>query len=136
MLITVFMISVYWNVSSVPAMFGQNTVLTCHLKYILTNPKDCSVRQWSGGPEHKGLVYNGYSSNNNKYEEDINFGSFDFSLIIKNLTASDINVNYSCSCGFKSSTRNLSLNENWFHCKYINYVTLLNHQSFSFMDIL
>ncbi|XP_076106174.1 uncharacterized protein LOC143074781 [Mytilus galloprovincialis] len=106
---------VYWNVSSVPAMFGQNTVLTCHLEYILTNPKDCPVRQWSGGPEHKGLVYNGYSSNNNKYEEDIYFGSFDFSLIIKNLTASDINVNYSCSCGFQSSTRNLSLNENWFH---------------------
>ncbi|CAG2239457.1 unnamed protein product [Mytilus edulis] len=43
---------VYWSVSSVPAMFGQNTVLTCHLEDILTNPKDCAVRQWSGGPDH------------------------------------------------------------------------------------
>lgn len=106
-----------------PAMFGQNTVLTCHLEDILTNPKDCAVRQWSGGPDRKGLVYNGYSSNKNKYEEDIYFGYFDFSLIIKNLTESAINVNYSCSCGFHSSTRNLSLNENWFHCKYINCIS-------------
>ncbi|CAG2248494.1 unnamed protein product [Mytilus edulis] len=109
------LIDMYWKISSVPAIFGQNIVLTCHLEDILTNPKDCPVRQWSGGPDRRGLVYNGYSSNNNKYEEDKNFGSFDFSLIIKNLTESDINVNYSCSCGFHSSTHNLSLNENWFH---------------------
>ncbi|CAC5384098.1 unnamed protein product [Mytilus coruscus] len=101
--------------SSVPPIFGQNTVPTCHLEDILTNPKDCPVRQWSGGPERRGLMYNGYSSDKNKYEEDLNFGSFEFSLIIKNLTESDINVNYSCSCGFYSSTSNLSINENWFH---------------------
>ncbi|CAC5407924.1 unnamed protein product [Mytilus coruscus] len=100
--------------SSVPAIFGQNTVLTCHLEDISTNPKDCSVRQWSGGPDHRGLLYNGYSSDSNKYKEDVNLGSFDFSLIIKNLTESDINVNYTCSCGFHTSTNNLSLNENSF----------------------
>ncbi|XP_052074864.1 uncharacterized protein LOC127712461 [Mytilus californianus] len=106
---------VYWKMSSVPAIFGQNTVLTCHLETIFTNPKDCTVRQWSGGPERRGLVYNGYSSDKNKYEEDVNFGSFEFSLIIKNLTESDINVNYTCSCGFDTSTKKLSLNENLFH---------------------
>ncbi|OPL33677.1 hypothetical protein AM593_09393, partial [Mytilus galloprovincialis] len=29
-------------------MFGQNTVLTCHLEYILTNPKDCPVHPPTG----------------------------------------------------------------------------------------
>ncbi|XP_071178682.1 uncharacterized protein [Mytilus edulis] len=106
---------VYWTMSSLPAIFGQNIVLTCHLEYILTNPKDCPVRQWSGGPKRIGLVYNGYSSDYNKYEEDVNLGSMEFSLIIKKLAESDINVNYTCSCEFHSSTQNLSLDKNSFH---------------------
>ncbi|CAC5421876.1 unnamed protein product [Mytilus coruscus] len=106
---------VYWRLSSLPAIFGQDTVLTCHLDEIFTHPKDCTVRQWSGGPERRGLVYNGYSSDSNKYEEYTNMGSFEFSLIIKHLTESDIDVNYTCSCGFNTSTKNLSLDANSFH---------------------
>lgn len=105
---------VYWNISSVPAIFGQNAVLTCHLKDIFIKSKDCAVRQWSGGPDRRGLVYNGYSSDNTKYEEDVHMGSNEFSLIIKNLTESDVHVNYSCSCGFNTFTKNLSVNENSF----------------------
>lgn len=105
----------YWRLSSVPAIFGQDIVLTCYLEDISTNPKDCPVRQWSGGPKRKGLVYNGYSSDNNKYMEYANRDSFQYSLIIRHLAESDINVNYTCTCGFHTSTKNLSLDENTFH---------------------
>lgn len=76
---------------------------------------DCSVRQWSGGPDNKGLVYNGYSSNETKYGEYLD--SYTFSLIIKNLSESDLNVLYTCSCGFDSFTDSLSMEKNTFYCK-------------------
>ncbi|XP_052074868.1 uncharacterized protein LOC127712462 isoform X2 [Mytilus californianus] len=114
---------VHWTISSKNAVFGEDIILTCYLEDISTNPKDCPVRQWSGGPKRMGLVYNGYSSDKNKYEEYINQQSFEFSMIIKNFTEFDINVSYTCSCGFHSSTKNLTLDVNTFHYPQAETIT-------------
>lgn len=121
----------HWTISSKNAVFGEDIILTCHLEDISTSPKDCLVRQWSGGPKRMGLVYNGYSSDNNKYEEYIKPQSFEFSMIIKNFTVSDINESYTCSCGFYSSTKNLTLDVNTFYCKYFYFFKSINYTSIS-----
>lgn len=117
---------VSWKLSTIPAIFGQNIVLVCIIDDKLLSSRDCLVRQWSGGPDHKGLVYNGYSSNETKYGEYLELESDTFSLIIKNLSESDVNVLYTCSCGFDSFTNSLSMEENTFH-----YPPTTRHMSFS-----
>ncbi|CAG2255182.1 unnamed protein product [Mytilus edulis] len=52
-----------------PAIFGRDIMLTCYTFLPLKNSKDCPVRQWSGGTDGRGLMYNGFSSNEEKYEE-------------------------------------------------------------------
>ncbi|XP_052072870.1 uncharacterized protein LOC127710965 [Mytilus californianus] len=108
-------VGVYWNVST-PAVFGQNTKLTCHLEEISTNPEECQVRKWSGGPLNiEGLIYNGHSFDKKKYDENINHHSFQFSLVIKDLAEPDVNANYTCSCDFKSFSKKLVLDKDSFH---------------------
>ncbi|XP_076108507.1 uncharacterized protein LOC143076567 [Mytilus galloprovincialis] len=92
-----------------PAEFGRDVMLTCYTFLPLKNSKDCPVRQWSGGTNGRGLMYNGVSVNDEKYEEKVNLLSSQFSLIIKNFSITDINVNYTCSCGFYASTHTLNL---------------------------
>ncbi|CAC5356748.1 unnamed protein product [Mytilus coruscus] len=106
--------SVSWNMTTYPAMFGQDVMLTCYTFHPLENSKDCPVRQWSGGTDGRGLMYNGFSSNEEKYEEKANLLSSQFSLIIRNFSITDINVNYTCSCGFYASTHKLQIDEKRF----------------------
>lgn len=106
---------VYWKISSGLAIFGQDTDITCYLEKISTHAEDCFVRKWSGGPKRSELVHNGISSDQNKYEERKNLQGYQFSLTVKKLEQSDINVNYTCSCGYPSFTKNLSLDENTFY---------------------
>ncbi|XP_063397716.1 uncharacterized protein LOC134682048 [Mytilus trossulus] len=106
--------SVSWNMTTYPAIFGRDVMLTCYTFHPLQNSKDCPVRQWSGGTYGRGLMYNGFSSNEEKYEENVNLLSTQFSLIIKNFSITDINVNYTCSCGFYANTRTLQLDEKRF----------------------
>lgn len=110
---------VTWYTSTNPVVFGQDVILTCYTGHPLLNSKDCPVRQWSGGPERKGLMYNGYSSNEQKYEEKENLTTSQFSLKIKNFSESDVNVNYTCSCGFSTFTQKLALNNTRFNCKFV-----------------
>lgn len=67
--------------TSDPAVFGQDVILTCNTVYPLRNSKDCPVRQWSGGSEGRGLMYNGFSSNEAKYEEKVNLFLASFLLL-------------------------------------------------------
>ncbi|VDI14530.1 Hypothetical predicted protein [Mytilus galloprovincialis] len=100
--------------TSYPAIFGRDIMLTCYTFHPLQNSKDCPVRQWSGGSDGRGLMYNGFSAKEGKYEEKVNLLSRQFSLIIKNFSIIDINVNYTCSCGFYASTHTLNLDEKRF----------------------
>ena len=74
----------------------------------------CSLRQWYIGHQNKLLLYNDASVDATKYEDRTNVSSTEFSLLIKNCTESDLNINYTCACGFKSYTKRLGLNDNNF----------------------
>lgn len=88
--------------------------LTCKLEI---KSKDCNVRQWSGGADGKAIMYNGITSKPYKYQENVDLQSTN-SLIIKNVSESDVNVNYTCSCDFNSFKKKVSLEEKLFHCKF------------------
>lgn len=115
-----------------PAIFGRDIMLTCYTFHPLQNSKDCPVRQWSGGTDGRGLMYNGFSSNEEKYEEKVNLLSSQFSLIIKNFSITDINVNYTCSCGFFASTHQLQLDEKCFQCKWYIFKIAFNRNNCCF----
>ncbi|CAG2255181.1 unnamed protein product [Mytilus edulis] len=103
---------VTWSLSTLPAIFGKDITLTCKIEI---KSKDCRVRQWSGGPGGKAIMYNGITSKRYKYQESVDLQSTSFSLIIKSLLESDVNVNYTCSCDFKSFKKKLVLKEKLFY---------------------
>jgi len=106
-------------VSNKPVIYGDNIILTCKTGHVLTDRRDgCRVRQWYG--DNKILLYNRRSVDATKYEDRTNIPSTEFSLVIKNYTESDLNINYTCSCGFESYTKRLGLNDNNFIGKYID----------------
>ena len=86
---------------------------------MFTDRRDgCRVRQWFSG--QKRLLFNGVPIDATHYENRTNVSFTEFSLVIKNYTESDLNINYTCSCGFKSYTKRLGLNNNNFIGKYID----------------
>jgi len=106
-------------VSNKPVIYGDDIILTCKTWHVLTHRRGaCRVRQWYSGQKH--LLYNGVPIDATKYEDRTNVSSTEFSLVIKNYTESDLNINYTCSCGFKSYTRRLGLSDNNFISKYID----------------
>ena len=105
---------VYWIVSNKPVVYGDNIVLTCKTGHVLTDSSGCPVRQWYGGHRNQLLLYNKVSRDVTKYEDRTNLSSTEFSLVIKNYTLSDLNINYACSCGVTSYTRRLGLDDNNF----------------------
>ena len=111
---------VYWTLSNKPVIYGDNIILTCKTGHVLTDRVECPIRQWYGGHKDKLLLYNKVSRDVTKYEDRTNLSSTEFSLVIKNYTESDININYTCSCGFKSYTKRLGINNNNFIGKYID----------------
>ena len=105
---------VYWSVLNKPVIYEDHIILTCK-----TDRTDaCLVRQWFSGHKKKLLLYNNGSVDATKYEDRTNLSSTEFSLVIKNYTESDLNINYTCSCDFKSYTKRLALNDNNFIGKY------------------
>ena len=105
--------------SNKPVIYGENIILTCKTRDVLTDRGGaCQVRQWLSG--RKLLLYNDVPIDATRYEGGTNLSSTAFSLVIKNYTESDLNINYTCSCGFKSYTTRLDLSDNNFIGKYID----------------
>jgi hypothetical protein len=111
-------------------MYGDNVILTCQTGHVLTDRAECPVRQWYGGHKDKLLLYNKVSLDATKYEDRTNLSSTEFSLVIKNYTESDLNINYTCSCGFKSYMKLLGLNDEDFIGKYSDKCLGLNDKDF------
>ena len=105
-----------------PVMYEHNIILTCKTGHVLTDRVKCPVRKWHGGHKNKLLLYNKVSRDVTKYEDRTNVSSTDFSLVIRNYTESDLNINYTCSCGIKlkSYKKFLGLNDKDFIGKYID----------------
>lgn len=106
--------SVEIYLSTKPVVFGGEAILTCKVGYPLKNSKECPVREWSGGRSGRGILYNQFPSNKTKYEDRTNDESDEFSLVIKHFDELDVNKNYTCSCGFDSSTTTLKLDNSTF----------------------
>ena len=106
--------------SNKPVIYGDNIILTCKTGHVLTDRTACPVRKWYEGHKDKLLLYNNVSRDATKYEDRTNLSSTEFSLVIKNYTESDLNINYTCSCGFESYTKRLVLNDEDFIGKYID----------------
>jgi len=102
---------VYWVISNKPVIYGDDIILTCKTGYVLTNTDKCPVRQWYGGHRDKLLLYSEIPLDKTKYGGRRNMSSTEFSLVIKNYTESDLNVPYTCSCGFRSYSKRLDLND-------------------------
>ena len=109
---------VYWTMSNKPVFYGDNIILTCQTGHVLTDTRECPVRQWYGGHKNQLLLYNTVSRDVTKYEDRTNLSSTEFSLVIKNYAEPDLNINYSCSCGLESYTQRLGLNDKDFIGKY------------------
>jgi hypothetical protein len=107
-------------VSNKPVIYGDNILLTCKTGHVLTDRVECPGRQWYGGQKDKLLLYNKVARDATKCEDRTNLSSTEFSLVIKNYTESDLNINYTCSCGFKSYTKLLGINDEDFLGKYID----------------
>ena len=101
-------------------MYGDDVILTCKTWHVLTNRDKCPVRQWHDGHKDKLWLCNTVSRDVTNYEDRTNVSSMEFSLVIKNYTESDLNIDYKCTCGFKSYTKRLGLNDNNFIGKYID----------------
>ena len=107
--------------SNKPVIYGDNIILTCKTGHVLTDRAECPVRQWYGGHKDRLLLYNNASLDATQYEDRTNLSSTEFSLVIKHYTESDLNMNYTCSCGFRSYTKRLGLSDNNFIGKYHDY---------------
>ena len=103
--------AVYWTVSNKPVIYGDDIILTCKTGHVLTDRVECPVRQWYSGHKDKLLLYNKVSRDVTKYQDRTNLSSTEFSLVIKSYTESNLNINYTCSCGLKFYTKLLGLND-------------------------
>ena len=95
MLCFTIIIIVQWTVLDTSSKLGQDLTLFCKVD-------NCTVhktKRWYGGPDDNVLmVYQGTSTNKTKYNTAIVKNGF--ILTILHLTVKDLNVSYTCSCGF------------------------------------
>ena len=101
---------VIWRLGRVPMALGEKVILKCE-----TNLTFCDVRQFFGGAPNGMLLYSGKSSDSRKYVEIFNKSTPSvFSLVIKNTTEADLNVNYACSYGKEEFQKKLQTNNDNF----------------------
>ena len=88
-------IIVKWTVHDTSPKLGQNLTLFCEVDNCFAN----ETKRWHGGPDYTLLMFNsGISTNKTKYNTAIDKNGF--ILTILNLSVEDLNVSYTCSCGF------------------------------------
>lgn len=76
------------------------------------------ARQWS--KEHHIICFNGFTIDTAKYKE-IQTSENQFTLQIRNVSASDVNSMYQCRFGFKESSTTTSTLKDHFECKLIEF---------------
>lgn len=105
-----FSSSVKWEIKAKPLIIGKEVKLSC-------NGEDCSpnTRKWLGGKNYDILCFNDQSKNPSKYEMMSNGTNFD--LIIKNFNFTDVNCEYTCTCGFQQYTNMLTVDARDIICK-------------------
>lgn len=95
-------ILVSWEVTTVPIYFGDNILLKC----MATGNSDCfgsGIFKWIGGPKKEVISFDVRVFDRTKYTAYHDKG--EYLLVIKNVTAKDLNVSYACHCGFYNLTK-------------------------------
>lgn len=100
--------NLHWTINKLPVVFYSDVTLSCIVPASL--PCCENTRKWKGGRSQKLLLFNGSSTKSSKYREEIKQNGFD--LVIKDFSKEDMHVNYSCSYGFFSFSKNLTIEEN------------------------
>ncbi|CAC5392152.1 unnamed protein product [Mytilus coruscus] len=99
------MFAVQWKITTKPMVIGKEAVLACSGYNCSSN----KTRKWLGGKNYDLLCFEYQSINILKYE--MRSHGTDFELIIKSLSFSDLNCEYTCACGFYQYTKMLQLDE-------------------------
>ena len=95
MLCFTIIIIVKWTLRDTSPKLGQCVLLFCEVDNFFAN----ETKRWYGGPDDTVLMlHNGISTDKTKYITSIEKDGF--ILTILNLTVKDLNVSYTCSCGF------------------------------------
>lgn len=95
---------------------GESLILTCTVHGIAKINPDVT-RQFAKGSNGDLLCYNGHITQTSKYEEILSGGN-KFSLMINNVTESDVNSIYQCRYRFSTVKQMIGINEMNFECKY------------------
>lgn len=93
-------------------MFGNDVQLQCHVGLETTG----RARQWSRGKDQRLLIFNGNSTNEDKYTEA--YHKTLSVLTIKNFEIDDVNIKYVCQQGFSIYSNTLKLMPDIFECKH------------------
>ncbi|XP_063447820.1 uncharacterized protein LOC134727374 [Mytilus trossulus] len=104
--------SASWNLTTLPVSFGNDVILWCSMGEKKENnfsKQRTDLRQWTGGQKYDLLCMDNECLNPSKYEMLTRNNSQDFGLLIHNLSESDLDCQYTCSCGFSDFTKNLSV---------------------------
>ncbi|CAG2192258.1 unnamed protein product [Mytilus edulis] len=99
--------SVFWTLKTIPAVFGNDVQLQCHVGPETTGKN--RARQWSGGKDQKLLIFNGNSTNYDKYTEAYHETLKISVLTIKKFEIDDVNIKYVCQQGFSTYSNTLKL---------------------------
>lgn len=103
--------SIKWEIKTKPLVIGKEARLSCN--GVSCSPN--STKRWIGGQDYEVLCFYdellnlSKSINLSKYEMSSNGKIFD--LRIKDLSFSDMNCEYTCSCGFLQYTRLLKIDD-------------------------
>lgn len=94
---------------------GEPLKLTCTVHGI-SNININITRQFAKGNDGDLLCYNGHITETKKYQEIVSEGNR-FSLMIKNITESDVNSIYQCRYEFSTVKQMIRINKTNFECK-------------------
>ncbi|XP_076106727.1 uncharacterized protein LOC143075250 [Mytilus galloprovincialis] len=104
--------SASWKLTTLPVSFGKDVILWCSMgekKENKFSKQRTDLRQWTGGQQYDLLCMDNKCLNPFKYEMLTRNNTQDFGLLIHNLSESDLDCQYTCSCGFSDFTKNLSV---------------------------
>ncbi|XP_076088701.1 uncharacterized protein LOC143059097 [Mytilus galloprovincialis] len=96
---------VTWELRPGILRIGGTMTLTCTIQNVDTIDNNMP-RQWSKGAEL--IAYNGHLDKPSKYTEILT-PTNEFSLLIKNLTVSDVTAIYQCQYSFEACTKGLDI---------------------------
>lgn len=117
--VTVLAFSIYFTVNlkleTETIRLGESIILTCTVHGISKINTEVT-RQFAKGNNGVLLCYNGHIKQKGKYKEILSNGN-KFSLMINNVTESDVNSIYQCRYSFSTVKQMIGINEMNFECK-------------------